>query len=169
VLFSIIFGTLSSPIGLIRGRSSPSRWEGASLLFRVRGETQRADSGAGVLERGQPARESGGVLYISCRSAVGTEPRLLKGFLALWRRQIASSGTCWGQVQGGGMAHLPPPFKSAHRPHRMRSIDAAYSRPRTKWRGLSVCWSRPRAVQKRMNRSRRHIEREEEVRLVAVK
>jgi len=42
---------ISSNIGI----SSPPGWEGPGLLFRVRGEAQRAESGGGVLGEGQPA------------------------------------------------------------------------------------------------------------------
>ena len=73
---------------------------------------QRRGSGGGVLGERQlafsrPARGWGKL--ISARS--GAEPWPLKGFLAFYRGQMVSPGTCWGPRSGGGShGPLDPPF-----------------------------------------------------------
>jgi len=74
---------------------------------------QRRGSGGGVLGERQlafsrPARGWGKL--ISARS--GAEPWPLKGFLAFYRGQMVSPGTCWGPRSGGG--HGPLDLQSAY-------------------------------------------------------
>jgi len=60
--------------------------------------------GRGQPAPSQPARGSGSA--VSYTAAVsGAELRPLRGFLAFKRRQMASPGTCWGKVRGGGKRH----------------------------------------------------------------
>ena len=66
-------------------------------------EAHRAESG--VFGEGEPAlfRQLGDL------GSAGAETRPLKGFLAFYRRQVASPGISWGQVRGT-MPPLNPPM-----------------------------------------------------------
>ena len=94
---------------MIIGGSSPSCWEGPSLLFLVRGEgrsprSKGSSAGNGILGEGQPSRSLG--------NAVCSPGRRDPVFLH-------SKGASWpllelvgGQGRGGGMAPCPPPLNS---------------------------------------------------------
>jgi len=72
-----------------------------------------AKSGGGVLEEAAaPCLYQLGDLGQRCklhqRGPGHAEPRPLKGFVAFYRRQTATPGTCWGQVRGEGVAPRGP-------------------------------------------------------------
>ena len=106
---------------------SQSCREGPSILFSGREEIRRgqslrskgprADVGFLGMGTGQlaPSPSPMGDLgnAVSSPSEVWVEPRLLKGlFIAFWRHQMASPGTCWRR-SSGGHSPLNPPMRLA--------------------------------------------------------
>ena len=113
---------------------SQSCREGPSILFSGREEIRRgqslrskgprADVGFLGMGTGQlaPSPSPMGDLgnAVSSPSEVWVEPRLLKGvFIAFWRHQMASPGTCWRTSSGGGALPLKSAYATGRWHHRL--------------------------------------------------